>query len=132
MKTLIKNIVIAICMFTATTLQAQNLIQFKENNKVGFKDQNGKVVIAPKYEIAEDFSKGLACVSLNDKWGFIDETGKVIIPFIYNSGYGSGSIFSQGLASVCIDDLYGYIDPSGKTIIPFKYNEAWHFLNEKN
>ena len=45
MKTLIKNIVIALCMFTATTLQAQNLIQFKENNKVGFKDQNGKVVI---------------------------------------------------------------------------------------
>lgn len=132
MKTLIKNIVIALCMFTATTLQAQNLIQFKENNKVGFKDQNGKVVIVAKYEIAEDFSEGLACVSLNDKWGFIDETGKVVIPFMYNSGYGTGSKFSQGLASVSIDDKYGYIDKTGKTVIPFEYNEAWDFNNEKN
>lgn len=132
MKTTLKTTAIAIGMFIATAVQAQQLVAFKENGKAGFKDQSGKVIIEPKYSGAEDFSEGLACVSLNDVWGFIDETGKVVIPFKYNSGYASGSKFSQGLASVSLNEKWGYIDKTGNTVIPFEYNEAWDFLNEKN
>lgn len=106
MKTIIKATSIAICTFIATAVQAQQLVIFKENGKAGFKDQNGKVIIKPKYSGAEDFSEKLASVSLNDIWGFIDETGKVVIPFKYNSGYGTGSKFSQGLASVSLNDKW--------------------------
>ncbi len=132
MKTIVKTTAIAICTFLATSVQAQQLMTFEENRTFGFKDQNGKIIIAPKYTGAEDFSEGLACVSLNDVWGFIDETGKVVIPFKYNAGYGTGHKFSQGLAAVNLNDKYGYIDKTGKTVIPFEYNEAWDFRSEKN
>lgn len=132
MKTIIKTTAIAICTFIATAVQAQQLVKFKENEKWGFKDQNGKVIIEPKYSGAEEFSEGLASVLLNDIWGFIDETGKVVIPFKYNSGYGTGQKFSQGLASVSLNGKWGYIDKAGNTVIPFDYNEAWDFKNEKN
>ncbi len=132
MKTIVKTTVIAICAFLATSVQAQQLVAFKENGKAGFKDQRGKIIIAPKYTGAEEFSEGLVCVSLNDVWGFIDETGKVVIPFKYNAGYGTGSTFSQGLASVNLNDKYGYIDQTGNTVIPFEYNEAWPFKKGKN
>ncbi|MCY9696372.1 WG repeat-containing protein [Paenibacillus alginolyticus] len=36
--------------------------------KFGFMDQNGKVVIEPKYTMALPFSEGLAPVLLNGKW----------------------------------------------------------------
>ena len=130
MKAIVKTAVIAIISFMATAVQAQQLETFEENGKYGFKDQNGKVTIEPKYSGAENFSEGLASVRFNNKWGFIDKTGKVIIPFKYNSDYGSGSKFSQSLASVSIDDKWGYIDKTGKTAIPFDYNEAWHFSKD--
>lgn len=130
MKTIITTIAIAICMFIASATQAQQLVAFEENGKYGFKDQNDKIVIASKYNGAEEFSEGLASVSFNDKWGFIDKTGKVAIPFKYNSGYGTGSKFSEGLASVNLNDKWGYIDKTGRTIIPFEYNEAWDFSKQ--
>ncbi len=132
MKTTLKLTIVAICVCIATAVQAQQLVAFKEDGKFGFKDEKGKVIIAPKYSGAEDFSEGLACVSLNDAWGFIDETGKVVIPFKYNAGYGTGHKFSQGLAAVNLNDKWGYIDKTGNTVIPFEYNEAWDFKNEKN
>ena len=48
----------------------------------GYIDGDGNVVIPPKYEIAHDFSEGLACVA-ELGWGkgykFIDTSGKVVI-----------------------------------------------------
>jgi hypothetical protein len=36
-------------------------------------------VIPPLYDIAFDFSEGLALVRVGDVWHFIDHTGKVVI-----------------------------------------------------
>lgn len=53
------------------------------SKKYGFIDESGKVVIAPKYSAAHNFSEGLAAVQMatanGDRWGFIDKTGKVVI-----------------------------------------------------
>lgn len=52
----------------------------------GFKGENGKWVIKPKYERALDFSKGLALVKENGQWGCINHHNKTIIPLYLDLG----------------------------------------------
>ena len=50
-----------------------------DNEKWGFVDETGKVVIPYQWESATYFNEGLAAVmDANDKWGFIDKTGKIV------------------------------------------------------
>ena len=89
------------------------------DDKRGYIDRTGKIVIKPQFAGATDFADGLAFVILLDKEGigFIDRTGTVVIrprfPLARN--------FSDGLAFV-YDSLNsssarcGYIDKTGKVI----------------
>ena len=54
------------------------------NNKEGFIDKTGNLVIQIVYDRIYDFREGLAAVGLNNKEGFIDKTGKVVIPIVYD------------------------------------------------
>ena len=45
------------------------------NDKWGYIDRNGQMVIAPIYELARGFNIGLAPVRLNGKWGYIHSDG---------------------------------------------------------
>ena len=79
----------------------------------GFIDEKGKIAIEPKYQLALDFTEGLAPVGfgepVNDfyaentycegKWGYIDKTGKWAIEPIYDDA----CCFSEGLASIGFD-----------------------------
>jgi len=51
-----------------------------ENNKWGFVDNTGNIVIDMQYDEARSFSHGLAAVKINGKWGFIDDQNIVQIP----------------------------------------------------
>ncbi|MFJ1382346.1 WG repeat-containing protein [Capnocytophaga canimorsus] len=62
---------------------SEGLLRVMSNDKYGFIDTKGNVVIPFLYESAGKFKEGLAAVKLNGKWGFIDKTGKEVIPFIY-------------------------------------------------
>lgn len=54
---------ICLMLIGAMTLQAQDLKPFKaDNGKWGVKDENGKVIVAPKYENIRSFSDGMAYV----------------------------------------------------------------------
>lgn len=60
------------------------LVTFKEENKYGFKDKNGNVVIKPQYQMATEINEyGYAGIKLNDKWGVIDSNGNIIKEPIY-------------------------------------------------
>ncbi len=50
----------------------------KIENKWGFIDKTGKVVIEPEYESVWPFFDGLAKVQIEEKYGYIDKTGKFI------------------------------------------------------
>lgn len=63
----------------------EGLIEVEKNQKHGYVDIHGKVVIPLEYEDANKFSEGLAAVEKSGKWGFIDKTGKVVIPFEYDN-----------------------------------------------
>ena len=45
------------------------------NDKVGFIDTKGNMVIPAIYDYANDFSEGLAYVKVNDERGYIDKRG---------------------------------------------------------
>lgn len=79
------------------------------NDKWGYIDTTGKIVIEQKYFLVNDFSEGLASVSIevaakgymfNSYFieGFIDRTGKTIIPFEKHVDY-SFKGFNKSLTS---------------------------------
>lgn len=63
---------------------SNNLTLVKKENKYGYIDKKGKVIIPAIYEYAYPFVNGMAYVELNGKSGFINKKGKEIIPIKYN------------------------------------------------
>lgn len=64
------------------------LIAFEKDEKWGFIDVNGNIVLQPVYQEAKSFSNGLASVCKEDKWGFICSDGaEVIEPQFLKAGY---------------------------------------------
>jgi hypothetical protein len=90
----------------------------KEEEKWGYIDKTGTIVIPPQFKYARGFHDGLAVVCVGDKYGYIDKTGK----FVINPQFDSAMEFDNGVASVMmkVADKYqsGYIDQSGKYIWP--------------
>ena len=111
----------------AGEVKLDRLERFQEDNKFGFKDETGKVVIKPTYDDAGDFAFGLAPVNMGAKrdygyhppmrhggrWGYINERGKVVVPFTLDYA----TKFSDGLAQVGDEQGVRYIDPEGKTVV---------------
>lgn len=84
--------------------------------------------IPAKFDKANSFSEGLACVFIGDAFGFIDKSGKIIVkPVFDRAGRTGGSDFSEGLAVVMPESSSreGYIDKTGKMVIQprFEYGE---------
>ena len=93
------------------------------DDKFGYIDKSGKIVIQPKYDSVGYFSEGLAPVLVGNKYGYIDTKGK----FIINPKYNDASDFSEGLAQVLVGDKYGYIDKKGEFAIYPQYEEVLSF-----
>lgn len=98
---------------------SEGLAAVKVNNKWGFIDSTGKMVIAPQFnpwqaQFNAVFSDGLVAINLvsgkvngketNDptgvKWGFADKTGKIVIPPKFDGNYYAPPHFANGLAVV--------------------------------
>lgn len=84
----------------------------EEAQYYGYIDKNGNWVIKPKFTGANDFSNGLARVSMDYlKSGYIDKTGKYVIP----PKYDYAADFKYGFALVRINMYESvYIDKTGK------------------
>ena len=95
----------------------------KRDGKYGFIDESGKEVVPFEYDLAADFSGGLALVKRNGKWGRIDKTGNVVVPLEYDSV----GPFSEGLAAVEQNEKCGFIDKTGNVVIPLEYESAGRF-----
>ncbi|MDR1706316.1 MAG: WG repeat-containing protein, partial [Clostridiales bacterium] len=89
-----------------------------KDDKWGFIDKTGKVVVPLEYDQVYSFSEGLAPVIKDGKYGFIDKTGKVVVPLEYDDVYN----ISEGLATVMKDDKWGFIDKTGKVVVPLEYD----------
>lgn len=100
-----------------------------ENEKWGYIDKNGQVMVDMQYDYAYPFSNDRARVfkgtvsktGVPDEgfYGFINRSGSLVIPAIYEHA----SDFNRfGLAAVSKNGKYGIINTDGKSIIDFTYD----------
>lgn len=114
--------------------EKSQLLPFEENDKWGYKDMDGNVVIENIYYSAGEFNDGLAMVSKspgpNRLCGYIDEKGTEIIPCQYYMAYD----FNEGVACVSLaehtdEGRFTYIDKSGKQIFDKEFAWAGSFYD---
>ena len=105
--------------------QSNDLIRIIEDDKIGYINNYGKIVIKPNYTVGNDFSEGLASVREYDKYGFIDSEGKYVIEPKYDLAFN----FYNGIAKVFLKGTPFFIDKKGKIVISEKYTSL-EFVNK--
>jgi hypothetical protein len=94
-------------------------LSFEENEKYGYMNDTGAVMIKPEFDEAGIFKEGLAFVAIDDKYGYINKAGKLIIDYQFKDA----ESFHNSAAVVLKDSLYGVIDKSGQFILQPLYEE---------
>ena len=89
------------------TLEGVAAVENEE--KCGYIDPTGEVVIPLMYETAMSFSEGLASVVSGGKCGYINKQNEVVIPFVYDAA----TPFEGGEAKVKKDGRWGTLFPDG-------------------
>lgn len=97
------------------------LVAVKIDDKWGFMNAQGKMVISATFQDAHNFSEGLASVKTKDKWGFINTKGKFVVKAEYDK---VGAAFNNGYAQVSKKGKWGMINSKGVVVIPLKYVET--------
>jgi hypothetical protein len=99
---------------------SEGLAAFKLNDKYGFINTKGIVVIKPIFKEVSYFSEGLCAANYNEKWGYINTLGELAIKPQFDI---MGSRFSEGLAQIIINKKgTGFINRLGKFVIPPKFH----------
>ncbi len=121
--------------YNAFGAREDGLISVCRNDRCGFMDGHGKLVIPLKYKGVADFQEGLAAVTTDgDRYGFIDRDGKLVLPERYESlgphheHFGAGP-FVNGLAPAGCNGYWGFIGKDGAWAIPPIYRFAEPFEN---
>lgn len=119
-----KLVLIILILSCSIMLKAQVVPFYSaDNDKYGYKDEKGMVIVVPKYDLAYSPDEGMAAVRLNGKYGYVDLQGREIIPPKYDNTWK----FIGGYAAVKLDNKYGFIDKKGKEVIPLIYENAYNY-----
>lgn len=96
--------------------------KFQKNEKWGYVDASGKVIIEPKFDEVEHFDKyGMALVKNGNEWGYINKTGDFAIKESFESAV---DFYNDELAPVKKNSLWGYINRQGEMIIEPRFDDA--------
>lgn len=114
-------------VFVSAFVFAQYSEPYQENNKWGYKDGKGNIIVTPKYDGAEKFSWGFAIVEMNKKFGFINAKGEEIVAPVYDKVEN----FRYGYAKIQSDKKWGLVDGKGKIILSTKYDGITQIYKEK-
>lgn len=115
-------LILALCL-AAANVSAQKYpspMRSADNSKKWGYVIDDNWVVPARFEHAQSFSEGVACVKLYNKYGFINTTGDLIINYSYDRAYS----FSDGLAAVSVNGKWGFINKTGEMVIPYKYDGA--------
>ncbi len=91
----------------------QALFLVIDKGRIGYIDENGRLLIALQYTRARDFSDERAAVQIGKKWGFVDTSGRMIIPAQFDYVLS----FEHGYAIVEKDKQWGVIDKAGVFVV---------------
>lgn len=107
----------------------QQLILVVKDDKVGYINPKGEIVVPLKYETDPfilnwgEFDLGLARIKIKGKMGIIDSTGKRVVPAIFQE---IGE-FDGVLYPVKKNGKWGYADDKIKLQINYRYQKAYPF-----
>src|SRR5690606_39734726 len=88
---------LSLLMSVAVSLSAQELIPFRKGNLWGYADDQGKIVIEPRFERTWFFTgDDVARVRQKGLYGYIDRSGNFVIP----PKYTAAGDFDLGIAAV--------------------------------
>jgi hypothetical protein len=100
------------------------------DEKWGYINSGGTVVVEPAYRRAADFVAGRARVTRSEETGYINEDGKWV--FTLPKGWAATRPFSGGLAGFSVGDMYsgkwGYLDRNGTIIVQPEYDQIGEFV----
>lgn len=97
-----------------------------DNGPFGYREPSGRVVIEPRYDLAEEFTpEGIAAVADDEGFAYIDRTGRVLIrPFNFDNG---PDPFEDGLARFVENGKFGFFNTRAHVIIPARFDFACGF-----
>lgn len=131
---------------------SEGLAVYCRDQKCGYIDKTGKVVIEMKFDSAFDFSEGMAKVRVGRNYGYIDKTGKMVIepqfprqtaPDIIGRPFWTDydTPFRDGVANIVAGGgrQWSVIDKTGKIIFtpspnnysPFHFSEGLMRFRDK-
>lgn len=105
------------------------LAQVNKNDKYGFINKSGQLVIPLQFEYALDFNKGLAKVYKNNKCGFINTKGELVIPLILNDTR-YYNWYSHQEVELIQNGKKGLLFIDEGTYIPCEYDEIVQIYNK--
>jgi hypothetical protein len=99
-----------------------HLFPVEYDDRVGFIDRRGRLVIEPRFASSSDlFWNGLLLVRDDSgKCGYIGTDGELVIPIRYANAHD----FQDGLAFVQIGNKWGAIDSSGRVVVPARFDDS--------
>ncbi len=101
-------------------------VAVRKNGKIGLLDENGQLLIPPKYEQIETVDNDFYQYKQKDLWGFMDGHGKEITPAVYNH-FLPAKNYDSRFYFVLKNGSCGLMTKAGKIIIPIEYDHIIHF-----
>jgi hypothetical protein len=102
------------------------LFSFEKDEKWGYKDNKGQVMIQPAYTLPGQFNQyGIAAVVDDSGWVYITMNGKRLLqPYLIDNG---PDYFSEGLARFVNRGKIGFMNENGTVVIAAKFDFALPF-----
>lgn len=99
-------------------------------DKWGYYNRDGELVIPFQFDAADEFYDGIAVVEVEGKWGYIDTNGKFVIAPVFdranrfNNEAGYASVKQEGT------DQYSLIDRNGNAVVEDVWSEKYVMFSE--
>jgi hypothetical protein len=100
-----------------------------KDDRFGFINKKGEVVIDYQYDEVTRYVNGLARVNILSKWGFIDTKGNLVIKpkYDYALDFVEGFCFVGVPESEKLTPLWGVINRGGGEVVDFQYEDIRDF-----
>ncbi len=96
---------------------------FKDNDRYGYENESGDVVIPAKFDEARGFTNGYAVVCVKNKYAMINNKGEYMTEPLYNFI----EYEKDGMLKVAINDRVGFLDTNGKLAVPVEYLDSGEY-----